>query len=195
MKLPEKKYEPKHNDKLRSYAVGWNSIIEETECLYDLIGEERTKEDLLATKEYISKMEETPFFKGVYDCIVEIERLNEEVKAEHRLDNFFQDSLEALDKLNIRGESKKAVLVIDTTNCGGCPFCRNGGYYSWCSAPRKERSYEMPLTIKDIEEKRTVECPLTKLPPRQSTYGTGCPYSDDYMRGFNTCLEEILKGK
>lgn len=32
---------------------------------------------------------------------------------------------------------------------------------------------------------------VKELPQRQSTYGTGCPYSNDYMRGFNDCLKEI----
>lgn len=34
-----------------------------------------------------------------------------------------------------------------------------------------------------------------ELPQRQSTYGTGCPYSDDYIQGFNACLEELGEEK
>ena len=102
MKLPDKKYEPKHNDELREYAMGWNTIKENAEYLCKEFGDEHAKERLSQNKELLQKIEKTPFFKGQYDCILEIEKLNEE--PEHRLDNLFQDSLDALDKLNIRGE-------------------------------------------------------------------------------------------
>lgn len=80
----------------------------------------------------------------------------------------------------------KAVLVIDVTKCGGCPFCHKGAYYSWCDAPRKERFWEMPLTSKDIEEERTVECPLRPLPQKMS-WG----HTSDFIEGYNACIDEI----
>jgi len=103
MKLPKKKYEPKHNKELRDYAKGWNWAIEIIEYSSTLFGDEYAKKDLLNDKNFaLFKKDESMFYKGKYDCIIEIERLNEE--PQHRLDNFFQDSLDALDKLNIRGE-------------------------------------------------------------------------------------------
>lgn len=105
IKLPNIKYVPKHNKELREYAIGWNSIITEAEYLCDKYGDESTKKDLLKSQEYNSKRKEMPYFNGCYDCIVEIERLNEEV-VEHRLDNFFKDSLEALDNLTIKSDDE-----------------------------------------------------------------------------------------
>ena len=103
MKLPDKKYVPKHNEELRRYAIGWNSNIEDAEYLCNEYDDEYAKESLLRKKEdFLLMRKELPLLKGIYDCIIEIERLNEE--QEYRLDNFFQDSLDALDKLNIRGE-------------------------------------------------------------------------------------------
>ena len=93
----------------------------------------------------------------------------------------------------------KAILVVDTTKCRGCPFCHESAYYSWCDAPRKERFWEMPLTSKDIEEERTVECPLRPLPTKKEHSEEDNPYSDNYedeyeyqyREGYNTCLREI----
>ena len=87
----------------------------------------------------------------------------------------------------------KAVLVIDTTKCDGCPFCHKNAYYSWCDAPRKERSWEMPLTSRDIEEERTVECPLRPLPKELIPFGYLDVGNEDglYEKGWNACLKEI----
>lgn len=106
MKLPEKKYEPKHNNELKEYARGWNCCLDDAKDFCVIFNnDERIKETLLKYKRYYDlENYKSPFFGGAYDCVVEIEKLNEEEKAEHKLDNFFKDSLEALDKLNIRGE-------------------------------------------------------------------------------------------
>lgn len=77
MKLPEKKYVFKRDWETESYAFGWNSIIENTEILRSIVGENRAKENLLETKEYIFQ-KKTSYFKGMFDCIVEIEKLNKE---------------------------------------------------------------------------------------------------------------------
>ena len=83
----------------------------------------------------------------------------------------------------------KAILVIDTSKCGGCPFCHKNAYYSWCDAPRKERSWEMPLTSKDIEEERTVECPLRPLP--QKVEMDLNEYYKGVADGWNDCIDSI----
>lgn len=81
MKLPEKKYAPTYNDELRRYASGWNSFIEEIEYLCVECGDEYAKESLLRRKEFALKSAVSSsflksFFRGCYDCIVEIEKLN-----------------------------------------------------------------------------------------------------------------------
>lgn len=87
----------------------------------------------------------------------------------------------------------KAVLVIDTTKCRGCPFCHESAYYAWCDAPRKERFWEMPLTSKDIEEERTVECPLRPLPSKLVPFGYLDAGNEDglYEKGYNDCIDAI----
>lgn len=101
MKLPEKKYVPKHNDELRNYARGWNGVVKIAPYWISIYGDELTMDYLLEEKERVSKRKKMPFYEGWYDCIVEIEKLNAEDESEYRLDNFFQDSLEALDKLKV----------------------------------------------------------------------------------------------
>lgn len=86
----------------------------------------------------------------------------------------------------------KAIFVVDTTKCRGCPFCHESAYYSWCDAPRKERFWEMPLTSKDIEEERTVECPLKPMPNRIDWLENG--YNGGWVMfstGWNACINEI----
>lgn len=77
MKLPKKKYVPKHNNELRAYAKGWNHCLERVEDLIKIADDEPSKEDLLAIKEHTLKRKKEPFYKGEYDCIVETEKLNE----------------------------------------------------------------------------------------------------------------------
>lgn len=107
MKLPDKKYEPKHNDELRKYARGWNSIIEGANYLCKAFGDEHTKKYILECKEYNLKGAEIPLFKGAYDCIVEIEKLNaEEKEARDVFDEMFSDSIEELDHLTIKSDDE-----------------------------------------------------------------------------------------
>lgn len=48
----------------------------------DIFDDECVKEALLKYKENVCKNVTIPFFKGVYDCILEIERLNEKTEGE-----------------------------------------------------------------------------------------------------------------
>lgn len=77
MKLPEKICEPKHDDRLINYARGWNATIDYAEYMCSVYRAQLVKEELLKNKEYTLKREKTPFYKGEYDCIIEIEKLNE----------------------------------------------------------------------------------------------------------------------
>ena len=106
MKLPDKKYEPKHNDELKEYAMGWNIVVENTKYLCFEYGDAYVKEGLLITKT-ILKEAKTPFLKGKYDCIIEIERLNaEEKEARDVFDEMFSDSMEELDSLTIKSDDE-----------------------------------------------------------------------------------------
>ena len=75
MKLPKKKSNTEYNH-------GWDSVIEDAKYLCKNYDEDFTKRDLLRSKEYALKRKEDPFFKGVYDCVVEIEKLNEMTEGE-----------------------------------------------------------------------------------------------------------------
>lgn len=77
MKLPEKKYIPKHNNALRVYAIGWNVAIDFTKYQGDEKDNKKLKKYLLKEKKAKSKNAKlSNYFAGQYDCIVEIERLN-----------------------------------------------------------------------------------------------------------------------
>lgn len=104
MKLPEKKYEPKHNDELKEYALGWNSIVTNTEYLCKEFSNEYAKERLSQNKELLLKIERNSlFFQGQYDCIIEIEKLNKE-KEEHKLHGTRQVTTASLDFIKVKGK-------------------------------------------------------------------------------------------
>lgn len=109
MKLPDIKYESKHNDELRSYAIGWNTIVENTEYLCKEFGYEYAKENLLKNKDFAYEHMMMPYYKGKYDCIIEIERLNEEEELIMTEKQF----IEVLEKMQERCE---------TTRCWECIF-------------------------------------------------------------------------
>lgn len=200
MKLPEKICEPKHCKTLAEYAQGWNMTINCVECWCNRHGDEEAKEMLLEAKESYEKAI-VPYYKGAYDCSVEIERLNAEPK--HRLDNFFKDSLDALDKLKIRSEvsphskgEEKTKVIVDKERLikllnylsKDCPFelmkdeepiftcsldnCLSDEPYCW-----KEW-----LKVKELPQKKIKE------------YDDDI-YEIDYKWGFNDCLDEILGEK
>lgn len=86
IKLPEKKDEPKHNDELKKYAWGWNTAIKSAEYWFNRYGIEYVKEAFSNNKKYNSKKKE-PYYKGYYDGLIEIERLNvgeEKMKQKNR---------------------------------------------------------------------------------------------------------------
>lgn len=106
LKLPEKKYEPKHNNDLYDYAKGWNSTIAYTKYLCNEYNDAYAKEHLLKAKEALYEKVILSYYEGQYNCIIEIERLNEEDEliAKYSLYDMFSYSLAVLDRLNIRGE-------------------------------------------------------------------------------------------
>lgn len=97
IKLPNEKYVSKHNDELSYYAKGWNTVIENIKRLCKIAGDKYVKETLVEEKEYAHRnmmysyeSMTKSYFEGRYDCIVEIERLNElngEAKKNENISN------------------------------------------------------------------------------------------------------------
>lgn len=81
MKLPERKYVPKNNEEKREYTIGWNTAIEEAEYLSNKYGDVYAIQDLLEDGEIALRREKEPWFKGAYECILEIEKLNKITKG------------------------------------------------------------------------------------------------------------------
>ena len=92
----------------------------------------------------------------------------------------------------------KAILVIDMPNgCDGCPICRgiasDGDFV--CSIKDKDGNEQ---GFYDGEYERPDYCPLKPLPekklqiPVMHDYDGG--YSHGMIRGWNDCIDEILKG-
>lgn len=195
MKLPDEKYKPKHCKKLYDYARGWNYGLEKVADLVMIYDEyEDLKEDLLALKEYALKRKEEPFYKGECDCIVEFEKLNEEAEWGHKLDNFFQNSLEALDKLNINGEQRGIIVIDKIPSC--CIVCRyydkGSSYYSVCKiAHKKVTSLD---DDKHTDSVRQTWCPIKPLPKKlEENTDDEYDYEWLYKRGYNDCIKDILK--
>lgn len=75
----------------------------------------------------------------------------------------------------------KAILVIDMPKeCDGCP-CLNQKLWE-CQADKKRRSSDV----------RPSWCPL-KLLRKKTPYGSDL--FNDYVRGYNDCIDDIINGK
>lgn len=84
IKLPERLKSMSLNTELKNYAIGWNITITNVELWHNKYDDECIKEQLLKDKEFVltrlGRKVPLPFFEGRYDCLVEIERLNEGTK-------------------------------------------------------------------------------------------------------------------
>lgn len=81
----------------------------------------------------------------------------------------------------------KSILVIDTPEaCIGCPCHFADDVMIWCGKERKE------ILADDIETFKPDWCPLLDLPEKMVEENRW--FSEEYARGFNTCIDEILKG-
>lgn len=88
----------------------------------------------------------------------------------------------------------KSILVIDTPrDCFGCPCYSSGenGVY-FCN---KENRI---ISKQDIEKYKPDWCPLRDLPKKKEVrnfcLGKGDYEQKSYQQGFNSCIDEILKG-
>lgn len=169
MKLLEKKYVSKHNNALKSYAEGWNLVADHINEVGYIDTLER--EILLKVKKITYKVLSDPFYDGVYDAIVEIEKL------------YLRSS-----------KREKALLVTDVLTVDGKYICCDEEHS--CPIWNKEKwccEYKRNTKAKD--------CPLKPLPKKQveQKYDIASEYDqyyvDEYATGYNDCIDEILEGE
>lgn len=81
----------------------------------------------------------------------------------------------------------KSILVIDTPkNCADCPLFYNVYTDMTCGGNGRTIDYPFPsIMIQDW-------CPLLELPQKMAEENRW--FSEDYVKGRNACIDEILKG-
>ena len=157
MKLPRRKSKADPSNELRSYPSGWNSIIEGAKDWCKKNGEEYAKKYLLKNKKFAYKLRTYPFYKGIYDCILEIERLNEEEQVEEKLKGY-KRLIEDFD-VDIRCDNElwtskekddegfSLQIAIDYVPPLSVSFCKRKGFES------KNSFYILPDVIKAVNER------------------------------------------
>ena len=82
----------------------------------------------------------------------------------------------------------KAILVIDMPNCcADCQFKDSGTDFRTNEITFFCRANS--CIIKNIDEEVSKRCPLKLLPEKELDWFDG---EDDYVRGYNACIDEIL---
>ena len=80
IKLPERKYEPKHNSELRDYAKGWNASINSIDTITSIKFDETRMSFIKDSMELAIHFHRIccsgPFSEGRVDCLNEIKKLN-----------------------------------------------------------------------------------------------------------------------
>lgn len=92
----------------------------------------------------------------------------------------------------------KSILVVDTPEkCEECKLCKN--YKRVQHAWGNPNTYEVhcigrgnTVMRETIKEYRPDWCPLLDFPEKMVEENRW--FSEEYARGFNTCIDEILKG-
>lgn len=81
----------------------------------------------------------------------------------------------------------KSILVIDTPKC--CCQCRfSGADGDYCCLKENMVSDSNVISEEEYLNKKPDWCPLRDLPDKYE------PASMNFERGFNACIDEILKG-
>ena len=85
----------------------------------------------------------------------------------------------------------KAILVMDMPDsCSKCPlFCDH--YSDMCCGALNNRTIDYPYP-KDVKQDW---CPLKALPEPYDIGSLSRDYNWEFEYGYNTCLQEILKGE
>ena len=85
----------------------------------------------------------------------------------------------------------KAILVIDMPDsCSKCPlFC--GHYSDMCCGALNNRTINYPYP-KDVKQDW---CPLKEVPEEREIFNNCDDYLNGIDDGWNSCLQEILKGE
>lgn len=82
----------------------------------------------------------------------------------------------------------KSILVIDTPErCSTCEFLRRTDE-DYCYCGRLGFDYQVNEYMRSTPKGKPDWCPLLDLPEKYE------PVSMNFERGFNDCLDEILKG-
>ena len=80
----------------------------------------------------------------------------------------------------------KAILVIDMPkSCADCPLAQNDSDYGLCC-------FEVGIlydNVRDYKNRRSDDCPLKPMPEKELDWNDG---EDEYITGFNACIDEIL---
>ena len=83
----------------------------------------------------------------------------------------------------------KAILVLDMPkSCTDCPYL---GFETDTTKPACVICEGRFKKDEDIENERSIICPLKPLPRRISFSKYGDPYDSGFYTGWNTCLDEI----
>ena len=94
------------------------------------------------------------------------------------------------DSLSIESTGKKSILVIDTPqNCKECYLSfehPEHGLWCLCLTEKEEYSSILPVNPCSIDER----CPIKPLPKKKTPNGSDI--FNDYVRGWNECVDEIL---
>lgn len=95
----------------------------------------------------------------------------------------------------------KSILVIDTPEC--CCQCRfSGADGDYCCLKENMVSDSNLISEEEYLNKKPDWCPLRELPekkPKVKYQGNGCfgineAVKNSFNMGFNSCIDEILKG-
>lgn len=88
----------------------------------------------------------------------------------------------------------KSILVIDTPeNCESCPFCRGWNVCKIMKYLKKEKIISSYIVDHQIFEGGKPDwCPLRDFPEKMAEENRW--FSKDYAEGFNSCIDQILKG-
>ncbi len=96
----------------------------------------------------------------------------------------------------------KSILVIDTPErCSTCEFLRRTDE-NYCYCGRLGFDYQVNGYMKSTPKGKPNWCPLRELPDKKQEvkyHGNGCFGVNEAMKngfnmGFNSCIDEILKG-
>lgn len=91
----------------------------------------------------------------------------------------------------------KGIVVVDIPKyCKNCLFCIGEEMEEMCcSLADDENETDCFRTIEDYFQKRPDWCPIKLIPEKLETSRGMINRLKDQIRGYNACIDEILKGE